>query len=88
MTQGEHTMQDWDREKKSRRFEHWHRLRLAKQDYYGIYDRLTETTPEFYQHLKKQYGIKLDFDSSGSITDTYQILDEKKYMLFILKYPK
>jgi hypothetical protein len=73
---------------KRHRLEHWHRLRLAKEDYYGIYDRLTETTPEFYQHLKKQYGIKLDFDNSGNITDTYQIIDEKKYMLFILKYPK
>jgi len=88
MTQGEHAIHDWEREKKSKRFEYWHRLRLAKEDYYGIYDRLTETTPEFYQHLKKQYGIKLDFDSSGNITDTYQIVDEKKYMLFILKYPK
>ena len=73
---------------KQRRLEHWHRLRLAKEDYYGIYDRLTEATPEFYDHLKKQYGLKLDFDNSGNITDTYQIIDEKKYMLFILKYPK
>jgi hypothetical protein len=72
---------------KQRRLEHWHRLRLAKQDYYGVYDRLTESTPDFYDHLRSQYGIKLDFDSSGNITDTYQILDEKKYMLFLLKYP-
>lgn len=75
-------------EQKKHRLIHWHRLRLAKEDYYGIYDRLTETTPEFYDHLQKQYGLKLDFDSGGNISDTYQIVDEKKYMLFILKYPK
>jgi hypothetical protein len=73
---------------KQRRLEHWHRLRLAKQDYFGVYDRLTETTPDFYYHLQKTYGIKLDLDSGGNITDTYQILDEKKFMLFLLKYPK
>jgi hypothetical protein len=73
---------------KQRRLEHCHRLRLAKQDYYGVYDRLTETTPDFYHHLQQQYGIKLGLDSGGNITDTYQILDEKKYMLFLLKYPK
>lgn len=78
---------EWDREHKRRRMEHWHRLRRAKEDYYGVYDRLVETTPDFYYHLQNQHGIKIDFGSDGNIRDTYEVIDERKYMLFLLKYP-
>ena len=41
----------------------------------------------FVHHLNIDYGIKLDMDEgSGSHIRDYAIVDEKKYIMFLLKW--
>jgi hypothetical protein len=40
---------------------------------------------DFETYIKENYGIQIH-QADGSITDTYQIIDEKKYLVFFLKW--
>jgi hypothetical protein len=41
---------------------------------------------DFKNYIEETYGIQLHEDAGGSITDTYDIVDEKKYLVFFLKW--
>jgi hypothetical protein len=40
---------------------------------------------DFEEWLEKTYGLKLSL-LNGNITDKYEIIDEKLYIMFILKF--
>ena len=67
---------------KAVRWDYWRKLMRVKKEF--------ETTDLnqslFSTWLTEQYGIKLNFDNDGNITDEMSIVDEQKYLLFELKY--
>jgi len=40
---------------------------------------------DFEDYLTGQYGLKMNI-VNGNITDGYEIVDEKKYLIFLLKF--
>jgi hypothetical protein len=40
---------------------------------------------DFEDYLIGQYGVKMNI-VNGNITDGYEIVDEKKYLIFLLKF--
>ena len=72
---------------------YWSRLRGARLEYAekeGV-DPWQEvnTTDEngFYYWMQRKYGVKLEF-VDRHISGAYQVIDDKKFMFFTLKYPK
>ena len=70
---------------------YWQRLRGARVEYADETgsDSITQVTKHndgFYQWMQDKYGIQLEF-INGNISGAYTILDEKKLMMFLLKYP-
>ena len=67
---------------KSYRWHYWRKLMRVLEEF--------ETTGSdrsmFPNWLIEQYGIKMQYDSNGNITDEIDIVDEQKHLLFELKY--
>ena len=71
-----------------RRWKYWSALKKIRLEYMN---GLTELGKKFDEHdfknyIEETYGIQLHEDAGGSITDTYEIVDEKKYLVFVLKW--
>lgn len=65
----------------------WTKLRRARADFHNDTIETTHpTTGEFYYFMQRQWGIKIGLDSGQNITDTYEIVDEGKHLLFMIKY--
>jgi hypothetical protein len=65
------------------------RLHEAKQEW----DQLAEAGPvgqgflTFNDYVREYYGIKLTIDSyTGGVNINYDVIDEKKYTMFLLKF--
>lgn len=67
---------------KASRWDYWRKLMRVQIEF--------ETTgldrSLFSMWLTEQYGIKLNFNNDGNITDEMSVVDEQKYLLFELKY--
>jgi hypothetical protein len=74
---------DPDIERRKNRWNYWEALKKVRKEYmeqnkqFDAYD--------FEDYLIGQYGIKMGI-IDGNITDGYEIVDEKKYLIFLLKY--
>ena len=77
----------WD-DNRAKRDQYWRMLRLAKADYVKIVKDLGNDPNDgsFYIYLQDTYGIKAILTNRGEITDMFEVTDEKKQMMFILKY--
>lgn len=76
-----------DLEYKAKRNEYWTRLRTAWNDYLknelGPYGE--PTFDSFNLFMQRRYGLRVNM-VAGNIDSSYQIIDEKKHALFLLKY--
>jgi hypothetical protein len=81
-------IQDYDDDdsnidQRKKRWDYWAALKLARKEYmaqnkdFDAYD--------FEDYIIGQYGIKMNI-VGGNITDGYKIIDEKKYLIFLLKF--
>lgn len=81
-------IQDYDDDdpnidQRKKRWDYWAALKLVRKEYmeqnkdFDAYD--------FEDYLLGQYGIKMNI-VNGNITDGYKIVDEKKYLIFLLKF--
>jgi hypothetical protein len=61
----------------------WKTLRTANKDYLALDLCGDGTFGEFILH---NYGIQLYFDDGGAIKAHFDIVDEQKHLLFVLKY--
>ncbi len=79
---------DPDIEFRLRRWKYWAALKKIRLEYMNTLTELGEKFDErdFKNHIEETYGIQLHEDAGGSITDKYQIVDEKKYLVFVLKW--
>jgi hypothetical protein len=79
----------WEREKKSKRYRYWPMLRSAKDDFVRLTKQeveVSDTDPgAFFYYLKQTYGLQVA-TVDGNITAEHAVVDEKKYLLFLLKY--
>ena len=70
-------------EQRKKRWDYWAALKLVRKEYmeqnkeFDAYD--------FEDYLIGQYGIRMNI-INGNITDGYEIVDEKKYLIFLLKF--
>jgi len=81
-------IQDYDDDdpkidKRKNRWNYWEALKKVRKEYmeqnreFDAYD--------FEDYLNGQYGVKMNI-VNGNITDGYEIVDEKKYLIFLLKF--
>ena len=72
---------------RKKRMDYWQALKLARKEYMRTLSDLNGQFDayEFEEWLTENYGLKL-FLSNGNITDTYEITDEKLYIMFVLKF--
>jgi hypothetical protein len=81
-------IQDYDDDdpeidRRKNRWNYWEALKKVRKEYmaqnkdFDAYD--------FEDYLTGQYGIKMNI-VNGNITDGYEIVDEKKYLIFLLKF--
>ena len=85
----EESFRKWEEERKEKRNRYWSMLRRARQDWL----RLTEQAAieydlgesAFYYYLQQNYGLKVEL-IDGKIAGDYTVVDDKKYMIFLLKY--
>jgi hypothetical protein len=81
-------IQDYDDDdplikQRKNRWNYWEALKKVRKEYmaqnkeFDAYD--------FEDYLVGQYGLKMNI-VGGNITDGYEIVDEKKYLIFLLKF--
>ena len=76
---------EWEEQQKVDRDRYWLMLRSANADFHrqGFTDGIGDGVFAYY--LKKNYGIEIEL-IDGKITSNYTIRDQKKYLLFLLKF--
>lgn len=67
------------------RWEYWAALKKIRTEFMisaknGQFDAYA-----FEDYVEEQYGIKMNL-LDGNFTDGYQIMDEQKYIVFLLKF--
>ena len=74
-------------EQRKKRWDYWAALKLIRKEYMqdiaqlgGQFDAY-----DFEDYIEANYGIKMQI-VDGNITDGYKVMDEKKYIIFLLKY--
>ena len=81
-------IQDYDDDdpnidQRKNRWNYWEALKKVRKEFmaqnkeFDAYD--------FEDYLNGQYGLKMNI-VNGNITDGYEIVDEKKYLIFLLKF--
>lgn len=68
------------------RAKHWLMIRECHDTEFYINDSSTTSWDLFIVYMKNKYGIQLEHADDGMISSDIQIVDEKKYTLFLLKY--
>ena len=69
--------------------QHFLRLQRVKNEY----DALANAVPigqgflTFGDYVREYYGIKLQFDGDN-VTLAYSVINEKKYIMFVLKFDR
>lgn len=83
----EQNYQDWDAERKRRRWDYWNALRLMRLEYLEEYkDDQGMTRPTLHFWAEGKYGIKMGMDGEGGYTEDWDVTDPRKYMIFQLKF--
>ena len=73
---------------KEKRNQYWAALKEARKEYLsdnkGVYD--LSSRPSMHYWVRQKYGIIMGIDSLGEYTSEYTVDDEKKFMLFQIKF--
>jgi len=70
-------------EQRINRWKYWTALKAVRNEY--MESKKDFDAYEFEEYLEKYYGIRMNL-VSGNITDGYQVIDEKKFLIFLLKF--
>lgn len=74
---------------RKKRWDYWNVLKNLRVQFLSILDPTfvtqEEWTSKFAEYVTQQYGIRIII-VDGKITDRYDIVDEKLYTYFILKW--
>ncbi len=74
-------------ERRKNRWNYWAALKQIRREYMADMKALDGQFDafDFEDYIEANYGIKMNI-VDGNITDGYKIMDEKKYLIFLLKY--
>ena len=74
-------------DKRKERWNYWEALKNARREYMSDMEQLGGQFDafDFEDYLIANYGLKMNI-VNGNITDGYEIVDEKKYLIFLLKF--
>jgi len=69
--------------------QHYLRIQRARNEYNALYPESLGAAHNrnFFAYVLDHYGIQLEFDGENVCLD-YRIQDEKKYMMFVLKFDR
>lgn len=72
---------------RKKRWDYWAALKQIRKEYMADMKSLDGQFDafDFEDYIEANYGIKMNI-VDGNITDGYKIMDEKKYLIFLLKY--
>ncbi len=72
---------------RKKRWDYWAALKKVRKEYMDLLDTSSNQFDayEFEDYLENNYGVKMNI-VNGNITDGYKIMDEKKYLIFLLKF--
>ena len=70
-------------EQRRNRWNYWEALKKVRKEYMAQNSEFDAY--DFEDYLLGQYGLKMNI-VNGNITDGYEIVDEKKYLIFLLKF--
>jgi hypothetical protein len=81
-------IQDYDDDdpeidKRKNRWNYWEALKKVRKEY--MLQNKEFDAYDFEDYLLGQYGLKMNI-VNGNITDGYEIVDEKKYLIFLLRF--
>lgn len=92
MTNIPRSFQDYDddgpeMEFRKKRWDYWAALKQIRKEYMNDMKSLDGQFDafDFEDYIEANYGIKMNL-VDGNITDGYKVMDEKKYLMFLLKY--
>ena len=65
----------------------WARIRRARADFDKEYEYIPDMdTKDFSAWLAHNYGIQLKLDATFAVESIFEIVDDQKYTVFLLKY--
>ncbi len=72
---------------RKKRWDYWAALKVIRKEYMQDMAQLDGQFDayDFEDYIEANYGIKMNI-VDGNITDGYKVMDEKKYLIFLLKY--
>ena len=87
MTLFEHIVEQYPPEIKKKKYEYWSMIREANADYRKKHqhDSVHDEIVSFKLWMEDQWGVDIELTSEG-ISPYYKIVEEKKYIMFQLKY--
>jgi hypothetical protein len=74
--------QSW--EKRKNRWKYWTNLKNLKLEFTS--ETGSRDHKEYTKWLANKYGFRPTENIDGMLSDDYEILDEKKFLVYILKY--
>jgi hypothetical protein len=75
---------DPDINRRNRRMHYWSVLKNLKEEF--LLETNSRDPQQYTLWLETKYGFKPRINNEGYFTDDYEIIDEKKYMIYVLKY--
>ena len=78
----EHVAEQYPNEIKRSKYEYWRKLKRAHIDFESD---SVKTEGEFVEWMRERWGLAIEM-IDGGYSPYYNIVDEKKYLLFTLKY--
>lgn len=89
MTLFEHIVDQYPPKLKKKKYEYWRMLKQANEDYRlnNQHNTFQEEKEQFEKWMRNHWGIIVEVEADG-YTPYYTVLDEKKYLLFVIKYGK
>ncbi len=79
---------DPDIEFRKKRWDYWGMLKNVRSEYYDSFPHDTQVQLDPYKfgdYIRENYGIEINI-IDGRITDKFEIVDEKLYTFFLLKW--
>jgi hypothetical protein len=70
---------------RNNRWNYWAALKQIRKEYMQDAATIEFDAFDFEDYIEANYGIKMQI-VNGNITDGYKVVDEKKYLIFLLKY--
>ena len=65
------------------RWKYWNLLKLVRVEF--MEDKTQFDGYDFESYIQDKYGIKMNM-LDGNISDGYEIVDEQKYLIFLLRF--